>query len=323
MELVAERLVAENEALQEHIFDMEQRVVGVELEVERRLRERGRQAERAAAALAREESREVIAQLQAEVAALREKCSELEQRALPREPREKELRREESLREELCRLESRKEAAYEREHELLAGEESLSRKISDLRRKEAELSEWEAELTRKSRAARTVREVAARSQLAEDELNCSGEASLRSFGRHKEESRIVPTSLEQLAIPRKLTLNNEEEPQSPRDIQFTRERRQGRQGERPIGESAYQAGGLEGRRFNPRLSHHSNREASPYRALQDLKSRGSAHQYVLPPREGREGMEANKGGRASVSRSRQGRQEREGREGEGGLGSKL
>lgn len=44
-----------------------------------------------------------------------------------------------------------KEANYQREHQILVAEENLSKKIADFRKKEAELSEWEAELTRKAR----------------------------------------------------------------------------------------------------------------------------------------------------------------------------
>jgi hypothetical protein len=47
-----------------------------------------------------------------------------------------------------------KEANYQREHEILVAEENLSKKIADFWKKEAELSEWEAELTRKSRELR-------------------------------------------------------------------------------------------------------------------------------------------------------------------------
>lgn len=42
--------------LQESIFDLEQRIAGIDLEVEKRLKERGRKAEREAAARAKAEN---------------------------------------------------------------------------------------------------------------------------------------------------------------------------------------------------------------------------------------------------------------------------
>jgi|JI9StandDraft_2_1071091.scaffolds.fasta_scaffold908675_1 hypothetical protein len=43
-----------------------------------------------------------------------------------------------------------KQATYEREHQMLEAEDNLSKKIADLRDKEAELSSWETELIRQA-----------------------------------------------------------------------------------------------------------------------------------------------------------------------------
>lgn len=60
------------------------------------------------------------------------------------------MKKELSLKDNLARLESAKEENYHREHELVVAEENLSKKISELRKKEAELSEWEALLAQKA-----------------------------------------------------------------------------------------------------------------------------------------------------------------------------
>lgn len=41
-------------------------------------------------------------------------------------------------------IEQQKDANYQREHQILVAEENLSAKIAEVRKKEAELSEWEA-----------------------------------------------------------------------------------------------------------------------------------------------------------------------------------
>jgi hypothetical protein len=42
MEKQVEKLLIENEGLQEYVFDMEQKVVGVDIEIEKRLKEKNR-----------------------------------------------------------------------------------------------------------------------------------------------------------------------------------------------------------------------------------------------------------------------------------------
>jgi hypothetical protein len=103
-------------------------------------------------------------------------------------------KREANLKEDHLRLEDIKGANYQREHEILVAEENLSKKIADFRKKETELSEWEAELTRKMRDVRAPRDNTLANQFpsndlslqnSAEELNQSGEISLKSFGKNQ------------------------------------------------------------------------------------------------------------------------------------------
>jgi predicted RNase H-like nuclease (RuvC/YqgF family) len=63
-----EKLLIENESLQEYIFDIEQKIVGVDLEVERRLKEKSKPERRISPI--REDNKEVVEQLESEIAVL-------------------------------------------------------------------------------------------------------------------------------------------------------------------------------------------------------------------------------------------------------------
>jgi hypothetical protein len=64
-----DKVLIENEHLQEYIFDMEQKVVGIDLEIEKRLREKGKASDLPPISPIRED-KELIEQLEAEIAAL-------------------------------------------------------------------------------------------------------------------------------------------------------------------------------------------------------------------------------------------------------------
>lgn len=194
--------------------------MGIDLEVEKRLKERTKHLQELAykpmPSPIKEDNREQadhlteeVARLAQDNALLTQKCRRLEEalqqkeqelgewqhRSSRVEEAEQALqRREASLKDSLAKIEEQKQLNYVREHEILVAEENLSKKIGDLRKKEVELSQWEVELAKKANEARQIHKDNTLShQFPEegsygnsaDELNRSDEMSLKSFGRHK------------------------------------------------------------------------------------------------------------------------------------------